>query len=126
MTITEANKAQPIERAGTADVDVQALSALREFLLAKDELAEAKRKAEAARAALDAVSTCEVATFQGREAFRYRPGARRGVDLARLEERHAAAYQDCLRSTPTATLVVDAEHERLLRTRNWRQAVRRR
>jgi|SRR5687768_4744090 len=128
MTITDTNnKTAPLPRAGTSDVDIETLGALREYLMRKDELAEAKRKAEDARAVLDALAgTCEVAQYAGREAFRYRPGARRGVDLERLAERHREAYEDCLRETPTSTLVIDDEHARLLRQRTWRAAVRRR
>lgn len=117
----------PAPRAGTAEVDLNVLAALRTWLYANDAYHDAKRALDAARAALDtAAGTIANATHNGAEVFTYRARSRRSVDLARLEEHHIEAYKDCLRQTSHYHLVVDDEHDRILRAERWRAKLRRR
>ena len=120
-------KTEPIERSGTTDVSAAALGALRDFLLASDEVREAQARKDAARAALDEVSgTHEAITCGGAPAYRYRPGSRRVVDADRLAERYPEVFADVVRQTSTSTLVVEKDVEQVLRQRTWRAALTKR
>jgi hypothetical protein len=118
-------KAPPVVRAGTVEVDLAAVAALREYVLAADEFAAAKQKMEAARAALDGAAGghAEV-TFAGETVWRFKPQQRRSVDIDRLAQRHPAVYADVVTETDGYRLDVDAEYRRRLRLRTWRAAIR--
>jgi hypothetical protein len=113
-------------RTGTVDVDLAVIAALRAYVLAADEYAEAKKRMETARAALDdaAGDRAEI-THASQTAFRFKPYQRRNADLDRLALRHPDVYADVVSETTSYRLDINADYRRRLRLRTWRAAVRR-
>jgi hypothetical protein len=128
MVATEISnhKTEPPVRAGVIDVDLAAVAALRDYVLAADRYAEAKKAMDAARAALDqAAGTHAEVTHADRPAFRFKPHQRRTANLDRLATRHPTAYADVVDETTSYRLDIDTDLRTLLRPRTWRAALRR-
>lgn len=117
----------PVTRAGTVEVDLSVVGALRAYQLAADEFAAAKKRMEDARSALDAAAgDHEVITFGGEPIFSFKETARRTVDIDRLAERYPEVFADVATVSMSYRLTIDQQTRHAVRSRTWRAAVRKR
>ena len=127
MVATEISNrpAPPAARTGSVDVDLPALAALRDYVLAADRFAEAKKAMEAARAVLDELAgDHQAVTHAGQTAYQLKAYPRRTADLDRLAQRHPDVYADVVTESTTYRLDIDGDYRRMLRLRTWRAALR--